>query len=46
VSAIEASAGITESIVNASVKSHRKSPIAGVPHIEAVRKSPIARSPK
>jgi hypothetical protein len=29
--AIESSAGITKSIVNAPVESHRQSPIAGVP---------------
>jgi hypothetical protein len=44
--AIESSAGITKSIVNAAVEAHRQSPIAGVPYVKPVRKSPIARSPE
>jgi hypothetical protein len=46
VAAIKPATGIAESIVNATVEPNCWAPIADVPHVEAVRKSPISRRPK
>ena len=43
---IESGARVTKSIVNATVEAHRGPPIADVPHVEAVSKSPIPRCPE
>jgi hypothetical protein len=45
VASIEAGARVTEPIVNATVEAHRWSPIANVPDVEAISKSPIPRRP-
>ena len=46
VATIEPGARVTESIVNATVEAHRWPPIANVPDVETVGKSPIARCPE
>jgi hypothetical protein len=46
VATIKPGARVTESIVNATVEAHCWPPIADVPHVEAVNKSPIPRCPE
>jgi len=45
VASIEAGARVTEPIVNATVEAHRGPPVANVPDVEAISKSPIPRRP-
>jgi hypothetical protein len=44
--AVEAGSGIAEAVVNASVKTNRRSPVAGVPDVETVVPPPVARGPE
>jgi hypothetical protein len=46
VTTIEPGARVTESVVNATVEAHSWPPIANVPDVEAVSKSPIPRCPE
>jgi hypothetical protein len=46
VTAIESRAGITESVVNASVEADDWTPVTRVPGIGAIYETPVARSPK
>ena len=46
VATIESGPRVTESIVNATVEADGWPPIAKVPHVEAVSKSPIPRCPQ
>jgi hypothetical protein len=46
VAAIKSSAGVTESIVDSAVETNRRPPIADVPDVKAVGKSPIPGCPK
>jgi len=46
VTAIKAGACIAEAIVNSAIKTNHWSPISGVPQIEPVGKTPVARCPQ
>lgn len=46
VAAIKSGAWITESIVNPAIKTDYRTPITGIPDIEAVRKSPVPGGPE
>ena len=41
-----ADAGVTEAVVNATVESDGRSPVAGVPVVQSGGKSPVARRPQ
>jgi hypothetical protein len=43
---IKAGAGIAESVVNPAIKSDGRSPITGIPDVEAVHEPPISGCPK
>src|SRR5215470_7233441 len=46
VAAIEASAGIAEAVVNSAVETDVRSPVAGVPNVEAFTPTPITGRPE
>src|SRR5580658_7775660 len=46
IAAMEADAGIAEAVIDAAIEADMRPPIAGVPDIEAVAPTPVARSPE
>jgi hypothetical protein len=46
VAAIESSARVAEPVVDSTVETNGRPPVADVPYVKAVRKSPIPRCPK
>jgi len=42
----EADAAIAKAVINAAIESNVRSPVAGVPHVEAVVPAPVTRGPE